>query len=310
MKKALIIGANGFVGTHLANELKSKGYVCYGADIQKNTNKGIFTDTYEVDILRKQSIEDILIKVEPDYIINLAAISSVKVSWEKPAMTFDVNVKGTINLLETVRKVGINPRVLFIGSSEQYGKIDYSKPVKEDVELKSINPYGISKISQEKLVLMYKEAYGLDVILVRAFNHIGPGQRKGFVIPDFVSQIVEIERENKKAEMYVGNLQAERDFTDVRDIVIAYRLILEKGISGEVYNVGSGKSVSIRNILEELIGMSTKDIRVIIDSEKFRKIETPKIQCDNSKLCKHVGWIQTYSLKKSLQDIMGYWRSK
>ena len=310
MKKVLIIGANGFVGAHLANELINNKYECYGADLSYFKDNKMFKKTYVIDILDEKSIIDLLQEVHPEFIVNLAAISSVKLSWDRPALTFDVNVKGTINILEAVRKLGLVSRILFIGSSEQYGKIDYSEPVKEEVELKSINPYGISKISQEKIVKMYNEAYDIDSILVRAFNHIGPGQEKGFVIPDFASQIVDIEKGRTEPIISVGNLSVSRDFTDVRDIVNAYRLLLEKGISGEVYNVGSGIGISINDILNKLISISNVDIVVNVDKEKFRVVDTPMIVCDNRKLIKDTSWEQQYEIDKSLSDIMKYWRRK
>ncbi|MGG7178118.1 GDP-mannose 4,6-dehydratase [Clostridium paraputrificum] len=309
MKKVLIIGANGFVGTHLARELKNNSYICLGADLNDISDNNEFDSVYKLNILDEESINIVLEKTRPDYIINLAAISSVKKSWDIPSVTFDVNVKGTINILECIRKAGLKARVLLIGSSEQYGKIDYSKAVSEDSELNSINPYGISKYTQEKVALMYKEAYGIEVILVRAFNHIGPGQGKGFVIPDFVSQVVGIKNKGIKSNITVGNLSAKRDFTDVRDIVCAYRLLLEKGVSGEIYNVGSGIEVEIKQVLNLIIKLVGLDIEVIVDENKYRRIETPSIVCDNSKLKNATGWGIKYKLEESLIDIIEYWNA-
>lgn len=310
MKKALIIGINGFVGTHLSNELISNGYKCFGADlsIENFSNKNV--ELFEIDILNKTRILEVFKKIKPDYIINLAAISSVKLSWEIPQKTFEVNVNGTINILEAIKELNLKTRVLLIGSSEQYGKIDYSKSVNEESRLNALNPYGVSKATQEKVAKMYCNSYGLEIMMVRAFNHIGPGQNKGFVVPDFASQLVEIENGNLDPVIKVGNLSAERDFTDVRDVVKAYRLILEKGISEEVYNIGSGKTISIQKLLELLIENCKCSVDIKIDLEKLRVIETPRIQCDNSKLKTEIGWSQQIPIEDSLKDIFEYWRNK
>lgn len=306
--KALIIGVSGFVGEYLAEELFNNNVEVYGADIAEGLDNK-YVKFLKLNLLCKEEIIKVLEELKPDYIINLAAISSVKYSWEEPALTFDVNVKGVINIFEVVRKLEIKSRILLIGSSEEYGAIGNNISINEEMPLNALNPYGISKITQETIALMYKKTYGVDVIMVRAFNHIGPKQKLGFVIPDFSSQIVKIEKHNIKAEMYVGNLKAERDFTDVRDIVRAYRLLLEKGISGEVYNVGSGTVHSIESLLNKLISKSIKNIEVKIDKERFRPIDTPKIVCDNRKIKEHIGWKPEIDIDKTLEDILKYWRN-
>lgn len=308
MKKVLIIGVNGFVGTHLSNELTNNGYECYGADINISNLTNSNIELFKLDILDKYSIISVLKEIKPNYIINLAAISSVRVSWEIPQKTFEINVNGTINILESIRELNLKTRVLLIGSSEQYGKIDYTKPVTEECELNALNPYGISKATQEKIAKMYVETYGMDVIMVRAFNHIGPGQNKGFVVPDFAAQIVAIEEGDLEPVIKVGNLSAERDFTDVRDVVRAYRFILEKGITGEIYNVGSGKAISIQSILDKLIDNSNVKVNIEIANSKLRPVDTPKIECDNSKLKSETGWDLIYPIQQSLRDIIEYWR--
>lgn len=308
MKKVLIIGINGFVGGHLSNELIGSGYKCYGADINTANLNNKDIELFELDILNTDNILNVLKEVKPDFIINLAAISSVKLSWTIPQKTFEINVNGTINILESIKDLNLKTKVLLIGSSEQYGKIDYSEAVTEDCKLNALNPYGISKATQEKIAKLYIDTYGMDIIMVRAFNHIGPGQGKGFVVPDFASQIVEIENGNLEPEIKVGNLSAERDFTDVRDVVRAYRFILEKGLTGEIYNVGSGKAISIKSVLDKLIKNCNIKVNVEIDSSKLRPIDTPKIECNNNKLKNETGWDLVYSIDKSLKDIIEYWR--
>ncbi|MBS5950343.1 MAG: GDP-mannose 4,6-dehydratase [Clostridium sp.] len=307
MKKVLIIGINGFVGAHLSDEFKNNGYKVYGADLNISSSDDK-SEIFKLDILDKNNILEVLDISRPDYIINLAAISSVKLSWKMPQKTFDINVNGTINILEAMKELNLKSRLLLIGSSEQYGDIDYTKPVSEEEELNALNPYGISKATQEKIAKLYSRVYGIDVMMVRAFNHIGPGQGKGFVVPDFISQIVDIEKGNLEPEIKVGNLSAERDFTDVRDIVRAYRLILEKGNNGEVYNVGSGNAISIGAILEKIIDKSKVKVNIEMDKERFRPIDTPKIECNNRKLKNETGWNIKYSIDESLNDIVNYWR--
>lgn len=307
MKKALIIGVSGFVGGYLAQELVDNGIEVYGADI----NKGKLNEDIkfsEINLLDVESIINILNDSRPDYIINLAAISSVKSSWDMPDVTFDVNVKGVINLFEAIRKVNLKSRVLLIGSSEQYGKITQSEKIDENYPLNALNPYGISKITQEKLALMYKDTYGIDIILVRAFNHTGPKQGLGFAIPDFAKQIAELEMLNKEPVMYVGNLKAERDISDVRDIVKGYYALLVKGKSGEIYNIGSGKAYSMEYLFNKLVEFSGKKINVEIDQQKFRPVDTPRIVCNNEKIVRDTGWRPEFSIEITLEDTFAYWK--
>jgi len=308
LKKALIIGISGFVGGYLAKELIDNGIEVYGADIKK----GELNDNIKfirINLLEQGSIINALSDIRPDFIINLAAISSVKGSWDMPDVTFDVNVKGVINLFEAIRKVNLKSRVLLIGSSEQYGKITQGEKVDEEYALNALNPYGISKITQEKLAMMYKETYGIDVILVRAFNHTGPKQALGFVVPDFAKQIAELEMLNKEPVMYVGNLKAERDISDVRDIVKGYYALLIKGRSGEIYNIGSGTAHSMEYLLNSLIKLSSKKISVEIDEKKFRPVDTPRIVCNNDKIITDTGWKPEISIDKTLLDSYIYWKN-
>lgn len=307
MKKALIIGVSGFVGGYLSQELIENDIEVYGVDI----SKGQLDDSIkfsEMNLLNEESIINTLSDIRPDYIINLAAISSVGISWKMPAVTFDVNVKGVVNLFEAIRKLNLKSRVLLIGSSEQYGKITQGEKIDEEYALNALNPYGISKITQEKLALMYKETYGIDVVLVRAFNHTGPKQGLGFVIPDFAKQIAELEMTDKKPVMYVGNLKAERDISDVRDIVKGYYALLMKGKSGEIYNIGSGSSHSMEYLLNNLIKLSIKKISVEIDEEKFRPVDTPRIVCNNEKIIRDTDWKPEIPIERTLKDTYVFWK--
>lgn len=281
MKKALIFGSNGFVGPYLAKEFKEQGYLVSGIDIQTETNNEYLDSYYSLDILDEKGVFDVIKNYLPTYIINLAAISSVGLSWKIPSKTFEVNVIGSINIFEAVKVIDKNIKILIVGSSEEYTQID--KPLKETDELCANNPYGISKMTQENMASLYEKRDGLSIIRVRSFNHTGPGQNENFVIPSFCKQIALIENSKMPGKILVGNLSAFRDFSYVCDIVKCYRLLLETVNSG-VYNVGSGKSYKMEDILNKIIGFCNYPVEVIKDETKYRPIDTPFICCDNTKI--------------------------
>lgn len=299
--KALITGVNGFVGRYLLAELFENGYDVTGIDI---------AGACSVDLLDAQAVKTVIAAEKPDAVFHLAGISSVGMSWEQPQATVDVNVIGTLNLLEALREQGGEPRVLIVGSSDEYGKVKPEDcPIKETLPVRPINPYAISKLAQEQFALLYAKAYGMRIILTRSFNHTGPGQRQGFVVPDFCSRIVEIER-GANRDMGVGNLSARRDFSDVRDVVHAYRLLLEKGRSGEIYNVGSGMAYEVGEILTRLASMSEVNVNIFMDKAKVRPVELPLIMGDISKLKKDTGFEPVHNIADTLKNTLEYWRNK
>ena len=278
MTKLLIFGYSGFVGPYLAKEFLDAGYDVFGSDIvnpSSNISNVVFS---KVDLLNEIEVNNLIAKVKPNMIINLAAISSVGLSWKIPKKTFEVNVCGTINILEAIKNNDSNIKLLIVGSSEEYKQ--KNSPLIEDDELDSNNPYGISKVTQERISKMYAERYGLKIVRVRAFNHSGIGQKDTFVIPSFCKQVAEIEKSGKPGTIYVGNLEAIRDFSDVRDIVHSYRYILENYDNG-VFNIGSGVSRKLSDILKTIISFSNQEITVMIDKDKYRPIDTPFIGCKN-----------------------------
>ena len=282
MKKILLIGAAGFVGPYLYKNLKDHGYEVFATKTNNETpNNDI--EYINLDILNKEEIHLVLKDTKPDYVINLAAQSSVKMSWINPSLTFNVNIMGLINILETIRLENLSPRILLIGSSEEYGE-NCKDDVNEEVELKPNNFYALTKKMQEEIADIYVKRFNFDIVLTRSFNHIGVGQNKGFVVSDFAHQIVDIEKNEGRGEILVGNLKAKRDFSNVKDVVNAYRLLLEKGKKGEIYNVGSGNSYSIEYILNTLLSYSPAKISVKIDENKFRPIDTEYIKADITKL--------------------------
>lgn len=303
--KALITGSEGFVGRYLRSELKENGYDTAGV-----SRRGPDTpECFRADIMDPQKIREILAGYLPDVIFHLAGQADVGLSWRDPEGTLTANVIGTLRLLDAVRDVNRKTRVIIIGSSDEYGKLgNAGQLVSETTEINPMTPYAISKAAQEKLAMAYVQAYGMDLCMTRSFNHCGAGQKKGFIVSDFASGIAEIER-GKREKLLVGNLDSARDYTHVKDIARAYRLIAEKGASGAVYNVGSGTSHSGRELLEHLVSMSKVPICVEQDPDRLRPSDTPVVCCDNSRLVHTTGWHPTVSFDDMLLDVLNYWRS-
>lgn len=301
MKKVLIFGIGGFVGGYLAREFLDCGYVVYGSDKEKTNLISEEVKFQEGDILDPEQVNQIIEKDSPDIVVNLAAISSVGASWNIPQATISVNVVGALNIMEAARKCSVMPKVMFIGSSEEYAA-SYA-PINEETPLDANNPYGISKMTQERFAQVYRERYGMKIYCVRPFNHTGIGQRDCFVLPSFCKQVADIEKAGKTGVIKVGNLAAERDFSDVRDIVRAYRMIVESEDCSKIYNVGSGRAYSLNELLEYIISLSNQKITIEVDPARVRPIDTPRICCDYSEIEKNLGWKPKYSIFDTLKDI-------
>jgi GDP-4-dehydro-6-deoxy-D-mannose reductase len=313
--KVLIVGAAGFVGSHLIGYLSLKNNLdvyatkLYNEEI--SNSKLAPSNIINLDILNKEQVEKTLEMVKPDYIIHLAAQSSVSLSWKEPALTYNVNIVGTVNLLESIKKQQLNSRVLIVGSAEEYGVIEETDlPINESLEIKPINPYAVSKVAQELAAKVYVNAHNMDIVMVRAFNHIGSGQSPVFAISDFAKQIAEIEKGLREPVIFVGNLDVKRDFSDVRDIIRGYWMLLQSGIKGQIYNIGSGKSYLISELLNKLVEMSETTIQVKVDHNKFRPADIKELRADISKIRQHVSWEPQVDITTSLQDILSYWRTK
>ncbi len=312
MKKALIIGAAGFVGNYLIDHLAVDcGMEVYATKLPHEELGNQNARIYDLDILQKQNIIDILFEIRPEYIFHLAAQSSVGVAWKNPALTIDVNIKGSVNVMDAVRELFYKPRLLLIGSGEEYGHIkDGETPISEENSLRPGNIYAATKVCQNMIGSIYARAYDMEVMMVRAFNHIGPGQAPIFVVSDFCKQVVEIEKGIREPVMYVGNLKAMRDFTDVRDVVRAYGLLIEKGSAGETYNVGCGKALAIQAILDLIISKSKAQIKVEIDPNKIRPVDVPIIEADIIKIRDAVHWEPIIPLEQTIQETLDYWRDR
>ena len=310
--KALITGINGFVGGHLEQFLLSQQIDVWGTS-RKVNSEGNKSNRLLLDFTHKEPIVQMLNTLKPDLIFHLAAQSSVAKSWAEVSGTLDANVTKTALFYDAVKQSEIadTVKILSIGSSEEYGIVSKENiPISESTPLNPTNPYGISKVSQYMLAKLYA-SQGLHIVHVRPFNHIGPEQSQGFVTSDFARQIALIESQQLPPVITVGNLEAQRDFTDVRDIVRAYTAVIQRGGAGEVYNICSGKSHSIRYILDYLLTLSTnKSIKVQQDINKMRPSEFPIYIGDSSKINNLIGWDTEYLLEESLKEVLDFWRSK
>lgn len=300
MKRVLIFGIGGFVGGYLTREFQQHGYEVYGSDAVDKHPEGV--PFYKTDLLNAETVAKLVAEVQPDAIVNLAAISSVGLSWKIPQTTIQVNVVGALNILEAVKACNPMPKVLFIGSSEEYAESD--KPIKEDSPLNANNPYGISKMMQEKFVESYRNRYGMQVYCVRAFNHTGIGQNESFVIPSWCKQVAEISKSGKPGIMRVGNLNVRRDFSNVKDIVRAYRMVLESDNCSLVYNIGTGYSVLLKDLLEYIVSLSEQPISVEVDPSLIRPLDTPYICSDHSLITQKLGWEPEYTLFETVAEMV------
>lgn len=310
MKKALIIGAAGFVGNYLIDHIQQN--CIWSIAVTKMAHETIEKpgiDVFDLDILDRDAVVEFLKRIRPDYIFHLAAQSSVASSWKNPDLTLDVNIKGTIHVLDAVRELDYSPKILLIGSGEEYGHVKQEEvPIQEDTVLRPGNIYAATKACQNMLGAIYAKAYQMDIMMVRAFNHVGPNQAPLFVVADFCKQVAEIEKGMREPVIRVGNLSAKRDFSDVRDVVRVYTLLMEHGVSGETYNVGSGKAIAIQEILDMVLQNSTAEIQIEVDPSKLRPVDVPIIEADVSKLEACTGWKREIGLEQTIRETLEYWR--
>lgn len=301
--KALITGSEGFVGKYLRAELEAHGYDVTGLDLAPGEK------TVAVNLLEAEKVDALLEEMQPEVIFHLAGQANVGLSWKKPVMTMEINLVAAVNLMEAARKHCPGCAIVLVGSSDEYGNLkEKGQLVSEETPLQPMTPYAISKIAQEQTGQAYAKAYGMKICMTRSFNHGGAGQKPGFMIPDFAQGIVKAERGEADA-VCVGNLSSKRDFTHVKDIVRAYRLIAEKGKAGEIYNVGSGKTYSAQEVLDRLIVLAKAPVAVKQDPARMRPSDTPVICCDHSKLTRDTGWEPEIPLDEILKDTLEYYRS-
>ncbi len=314
--RALITGVTGFAGSHLAEYLLANTDLeIWGTDISSNErNIARFKDDLHFvggDISEPEVASTILAQAQADLVFHLAAQAFVPLSWRDPWQTIANNIRAQLNILQAMVNSGDSPRVLIVGSADEYGMITPDElPITEATPLRPYSPYAVSKIAQDMLGYQYCASHSLPVVRVRPFNHIGPRQSPAFVTSDFAKQVAEIEAGSRKPQILVGNLEAKRDFTDVQDMVRGYHLALERGEVGEVYNLGAERAYSIREILDMLLHMSKEEIEVVPDPDRLRPSDVPVVISDCSKFRQQTGWQATISLRDSLRDILEYWRKR
>jgi GDP-4-dehydro-6-deoxy-D-mannose reductase len=311
---ALVTGIAGFAGSHLAEHLLEQlGVEVHGVHLAHeglHNLEHILTRLvlHAADLSDARRVQDILAEVRPDYVFHLAAQASVDRAWSNPAETLVNNIIAELNVLQGILVLGISPRVLVVGSADEYGLVFEKGGIDEETPLRPLNPYAVSKIAQDYLAYQYHLSHGLHIIRVRPFNHIGPRQGPGFVTSDFARQIARIEAGLQEPILRVGNLTAVRDFTDVRDMARAYHLALTRGKPGMVYNIGSSQGYTIQEILDRLIQMSKSPIEVSLAPERLRPSDVPILLCDSRRFRADTGWEPLYDLSSSLRDVLQYWR--
>lgn len=339
--RALITGVTGMAGSHLAEYLLSRDDIeVYGtfrwrsrmdnlSDLARQGRLNVIqpgvADTsavarsgreralnlVEIDLLDPWAVRRVVSAVRPDFIFHLAAQSFVPTSWHAPAQTMQVNTVGQINLFEAIRSEGLSPRVHIAGSSEEYGLVHpHEVPMRESNPLRPLSPYAVSKVAQEMLAWQYFRSYGLHTVVTRGFNHTGPRRGDVFVTSSFARQIAEIELGLRPPVVYVGDLKSKRDWTDVRDTVRGYWLALEKGVAGEVYNIGSGTTREVGEMLNVLLSLSTAKIDVKVDPSRLRPSDVTILWADYSKFKQQTGWEPHIPFETTMADLLNYWRAK
>ena len=316
--RVLITGITGFAGSHLADyilknhpDIEVFGIVRWRSRMDNILHIQNKITTLEADLKDIVSLKKSLAQIKPDRIFHLAAQSFVPTSWTCPAETFAINSIGQINLFEAVLSLQLTPRIQIAGSSEEYGQVFPDEvPMKETNFLRPLSPYAVSKVAQDLLGWQYFKSYGMKVIRTRGFNHTGPRRGDVFICSNFAKQIAEIEKGKRDPILLVGNLEAKRDFTDVRDMVQAYWLSLEKCEVGDVYNIGTGKTYAMKDVVDMLVSMSDVEIETRVDPSRLRPSDVPILLSDSSKFRAASAWEPKISFRQSLEDLLNYWRER
>jgi GDP-4-dehydro-6-deoxy-D-mannose reductase len=314
MKKFLVTGVSGFVGRYFLDYLEQQGIrsLVLGIDIHDDeynpARVWVEKKFFSIDLLNRDDLENIIYSFQPEYVLHLASFSSVSYSWKNPVSSFQNNTNIFLNLVDSIRKLGLKTRILSIGSSEEYGNVSPNdSPLMENHLLNPVSPYGVARFAQEQLSKVYCEGYGLDVVMTRSFNHIGPGQKDLFVVSSFAKQIAEIKKSGRVGEIIVGDISIVRDFLDVRDVVSAYYGLLINGKKGEVYNVCSESGYSLEAIICELADISGVKVTTRVNPDFIRPNDNAVLIGSHTKIKREIGWKPRISIRQSLEDILKYW---
>jgi GDP-4-dehydro-6-deoxy-D-mannose reductase len=313
--RVLITGATGFAGGHLIPALEAEGPSAFEIFGTAYPDPPALSEgrLFPLDLRSGEDVIGLMAKVRPDWVFHLAAVSNVRRSWQMRRETIETNVLGTHNLLEGVRRSAPGARVLFVSSSDVYGYGDpLAGPLDEGAAVQVVDPYAYSKAAGEMLCGFYGKVEKIDIVIARPFPHAGPGQAPDFVCSDWARQIAEIENGERAPILKVGNTDVRRDFTDVRDVVWAYVLLLRKGRRGETYNICSGRSIALREILDFLTGEASGKvpISVEVDPAKLRKSDVPALISSNRKINAETGWSPRVPMEQTLRDLLAFWRQR
>lgn len=314
--RVLITGVTGFVGSHLAEYCLGLGHEVAGTMRWRSQQENLAevrdrVTLFEADLRDGTAARNVIGTFSPERIFHLAAQSFVAASWSAPAETLTTNVQCQVHLLEAVRAVDLDARIHIAGSSEEYGQVrDDELPITETNALRPLSPYAVSKVAQDLMGFQYHRSYGTWIVRTRAFNHEGPRRGEVFVTSNFAKQIALAEASRGEPVLRVGNLDAHRDFTDVRDVVKAYWLALERCEPGEVYNIGSGRAWRIADVADMLIGMAKVPIRIEPDPTRMRPSDVPVLRADTTRFREATGWEPTIPFEQTLWDTLEYWRDR
>ncbi len=301
--KVLITGSNGFVARYLVQEYLSAGVHVVGIDMNSSPAY-LMTRYYSCNLVDFAAIRTILSTEHPDIVIHLAAVSSVGKSWQIPVEAFLNNTNIFLNLVEAIRVLNLHPRILSVGSSEEYGNLSISDmPLRETHQVNPCSPYAVARVAQEQLSQVYVSGYGLDIVMTRSFNQIGPGQRSDFFVPSMVEQIRRGLAKGGKIELVTGDLSIVRDFLDVRDAVSAYRILVDRGMAGEVYNVCSGVGRSLHDVVNMLASLLGVEVSINMDRTRFRPADNQVIIGDNTKM-RLLGWVAKHDFTDTLRELL------
>jgi GDP-4-dehydro-6-deoxy-D-mannose reductase len=319
MDKYLITGFSGFVSKHFLEylEMLKSPVSVMGIDINPpdfglDGLNYVQLDFQKINLFDREGIEKIIVRFQPSFILHLASFSSVAFSWENPVKSFQNNTNIFLNVLEAVHFVNTGIRILSIGSSEEYGDLAGGNAIfHEEDALNPISPYAVARVSQEMLSKVYVKGFGLDIVMTRSFNHIGPGQKDIFVIASFAKRLVEMKKRGATSpKLMTGDISLIRDFVDVRDVVRAYDGLLKKGRKGEIYNICRGVGYSLRDVIQQLALILEMKVPVEVDERLIRPNDNKVIIGSNEKIKRDIGWVPEIPLRRSLEDVIDFWNQR